>query len=117
MYVPRYIFFTRGVGVAKEKRASFENALSEARIAHLNLVAVSSIFPPHCHILDIDTGTGTPEPGGLTWRQLIALIRAVGAKRNVVAADIVELAKIPGTQVSEFTAARIGAKIFMHCLC
>lgn len=66
MYVPRYIFFTRGVGVAKEKLASFENALRDARIAHLNLVTVSSIFPPHCHILDIGTGLKRLEPGEIT---------------------------------------------------
>ncbi|GBC59794.1 agmatinase [Desulfonema ishimotonii] len=61
-------------------------------------------------------GTGTPEPGGLTYRQLIRLIRAVGREKNVVAADINELAKIPGTQVSEFTAAKIATKLFVYCL-
>ncbi|MBI9087262.1 MAG: arginine decarboxylase, pyruvoyl-dependent [Desulfobacterales bacterium] len=66
MYVPRYIFFTKGIGVAKEKLASFENALREARIAHLNLVTVSSIFPPHCRIIDIDTGIKRLEPGEIT---------------------------------------------------
>lgn len=63
MYVPRYIFFTKGVGIAREKLASFENALRSARIAHLNLVTVSSIFPPHCHIIDIETGLSRLEPG------------------------------------------------------
>ncbi len=61
-------------------------------------------------------GTGTPEPGGLSYRQLVALIRAVGARRQVVGADINELAKIPGTQVSEFTAAKIAAKIIVYCV-
>jgi len=56
MYVPRYMVFTKGVGVAKEKLSSFENALRDARIAHLNLVTVSSIFPPHCNIIDIEKG-------------------------------------------------------------
>lgn len=60
-------------------------------------------------------GTGTPEPGGLSYRQLIRLIRAVGREKTVVAADITELAKIEGTQVSEFTAAKIATKIFVHC--
>ena len=46
--------------------ASFENALRDARIAHLNLVSVSSIFPPHCRILDIDTGIKRLEPGEIT---------------------------------------------------
>ena len=61
-------------------------------------------------------GTGTPEPGGLTYRQLVGLIRAVGQKRRVVAADITELIKIEGTQVSEFTAAKIATKLFVYCL-
>ncbi len=66
MYVPRYLFFTKGVGVAREKLASFENALRDAQIAHLNLVTVSSIFPPHCRIIDIDTGLERLEPGEIT---------------------------------------------------
>lgn len=66
MSVPRYMFFTKGVGTDREKLASFENALREAQIAHLNLVTVSSIFPPHCHILDIDTGLKRLEPGEIT---------------------------------------------------
>ena len=66
MYVPRYMLFTKGVGVAKEKLASFENALRNARIAHLNLVTVSSIFPPHCNIIDIDNGLKRLEPGEIT---------------------------------------------------
>ncbi len=60
-------------------------------------------------------GTGTPEPGGLSYRQVINLIKAVGKNKNVVAADINELAKIPGTRVSEFTAAKIATKIMIHC--
>ncbi len=66
MYVPRYMFFTKGAGNAKEKLASFEHALRDAQIAHLNLVEVSSIFPPHCKILDIDSGLKRLEPGEIT---------------------------------------------------
>jgi arginine decarboxylase len=66
MYVPRYMFFTKGVGVDKEKLASFENALRSAGIAHLNLVTVSSIFPPYCKILDIESGLALLEPGEIT---------------------------------------------------
>lgn len=60
-------------------------------------------------------GTGTPEPGGLTYRQLVDLIRAVGKNRTVVAADITELAGIEGSHVSEYTAASIATKIMIHC--
>ncbi len=66
MYVPRYLFFTKGVGTDREKLASFENALRDAQIAHLNIVSVSSIFPPHCNILDIEDGLSRLEPGEIT---------------------------------------------------
>ncbi len=66
MYVPRYMFFTKGVGNHKEKLASFENALRAAKIAQLNLVRVSSIFPPYCKILDLNQGLSHLEPGEIT---------------------------------------------------
>lgn len=59
-------------------------------------------------------GTGTPEPNGLTYRQVVELICRLGRRRRVVAADINELAKIDGTQVSEFTAAKLATKMFVH---
>lgn len=66
MYVPRYIFFTKGVGTDKAKLASFENALREAGIAHLNLVQVSSIFPPGCKIIEKEQGLPRLEAGEIT---------------------------------------------------
>jgi arginine decarboxylase len=66
MYVPRYIFFTKGFGTDKAQLASFENALREAGIAHLNLVQVSSIFPPGCKIIEKERGLARLEPGEIT---------------------------------------------------
>jgi agmatinase len=60
-------------------------------------------------------GTGTPEPGGLSYRQLVRLLQAVGRKKHVVAADVNELAKIEGSQVSETMAARVAEKIIVYC--
>ena len=66
MYVPRFMFFTKGVGVDKEKLASFEMALQSAGISHLNLVTVSSIFPPYCKELSMEEGLSHLEPGEVT---------------------------------------------------
>jgi len=81
-------------------------------------------LPEHVYMtIDLDgldpsviPGTGTPEPGGLLYRQLVGLIQAVGRSRKVVAADINELSKIEGTTVSEFTAAKLATKLFVYCL-
>lgn len=59
-------------------------------------------------------GTGTPEPGGLDWYAITSLLRRVVESREVVAADIVEVAPINGTKVSEFVAARLGAKLLTY---
>ncbi|HVB34704.1 MAG TPA: agmatinase [Patescibacteria group bacterium] len=60
--------------------------------------------------------TGTPEPGGLDWHQVTGLIRAVAAKRTIVAADIVELLPQPGGHASDFLAAKLAYKILAYVL-
>ena len=54
---------TTGVGVAKEKLTSFEEALRDAGIAKYNLVRVSSIFPPGCEIIEREEGLTLLKPG------------------------------------------------------
>jgi agmatinase len=55
--------------------------------------------------------TGTPEPGGMSWYQLTDLIKLLCVKRNVVAADIVELAPIKGLHAPDFLAAKLMYKL------
>jgi arginine decarboxylase len=50
------MFLTKGVAKHKEKLASFELALRDAGIAQMNLVNVSSIFPPGCKLLSRQQG-------------------------------------------------------------
>lgn len=51
--------------------------------------------------------TGTPEPGGGTWAQALALLRRVFRERTVVAADVVELAPRPGLVAPDFLVAKL----------
>jgi len=50
---------------------------------------------------------GTPEPGGLSYYQVLDILRTVAQRGPIVGLDLVELAPIPGHRVSEFTAARL----------
>ncbi len=63
MYVPKQLFFTKGVGTHREKLSSFELALRDASIACYNLVRVSSIFPPNCEEVSIEEGLKQLQPG------------------------------------------------------
>jgi len=65
--VPKKVFFTKGVGVHKEKLASFEMALRVAGLAHCNLVLVSSIYPPGCKIIPKDEGLKLLRPGEIVF--------------------------------------------------
>jgi arginine decarboxylase len=68
--IPRKLFLTRGVGVHREKLTSFEMALREANIAHFNLVRVSSIFPPHCQIVNKEEGLPLLQAGEIVFAVL-----------------------------------------------
>ncbi|MFH1466837.1 MAG: agmatinase [Pseudomonadota bacterium] len=61
-------------------------------------------------------GTGTPEPGGLSWYQGLALLEAVCAARPVVGFDVVELQPVPGSRVSDFAAAKLVHKLMGYVL-
>ena len=67
MAVPSKIFFTKGVGVHKDRLASFELALRRAGIEKYNLVYVSSIFPPFCRLVTVEEGARCLEPGSITY--------------------------------------------------
>lgn len=55
--------------------------------------------------------TGTPEPGGGLWWPTLRFLEMLFARADVVAADVVELAPIPGLHHADFTAARLVHKL------
>lgn len=67
MYVPTKMFLTKGVGKHKEKLTSFEMALRNAKIASLNIVSVSSIFPPRCKMISLEAGVKQLLPGQIAY--------------------------------------------------
>ena len=60
--------------------------------------------------------TGTPEPGGYSWYQVLELIKAVASQKNIVGADLVELSPIPGLPAPDFLAAKLVYKIIGYAL-
>ncbi len=85
-YLPRELFLTKGVGRHKERLASFEEALRDAKIARFNLTHVSSIYPPHCKIVPVNKGLLKLQSG-----QVIAVVIArneTNENRRLVATSI-----------------------------
>ena len=69
-----------------------------------------------CDGLDpaIMPAVGTPEPGGLTWYETLALLRRVIASRRVVGCDLVELCPLPGNVAPNFLCAKLIYKILSY---
>jgi len=56
-------------------------------------------------------GVGTPEPGGLNWYALTEFLRRVIETYQVIGCDVMELAPIVDSVVSQFTAAKLVYKL------
>jgi agmatinase len=69
-----------------------------------------------CDGLDpsIMPAVGTPEPGGLCWHELLALLRRTFERRRVVGCDVVELCPIPGMVAPNLLAARLLYKVIAY---
>lgn len=84
--VPKTCFLTNGKGVHKEKLTSFEMALRDASIAPLNLVRVSSIFPPNCRIVSRQQGKKYLKPGQIAFAVMSE--NATNEPHRLIAASI-----------------------------
>ena len=80
--------------------------------------AVSKLGPNVYVTIDADgldpsivPAVGTPEPNGLSWGEAVALLRAVCAARTVVGFDVVELAPLPDSWISQYTLAKLTYKL------
>jgi len=60
------------------------------------------------------SATGTPEPGGLGWYDVVKLLRAVAEKRKVVGFDCVELCPDKINRAPDFTAAKLIYKFLSY---
>ena len=84
--VPTRVFFTKGVGSHRDELRSFELALKDAGIEKLNLVHVSSIYPPNCKIIPKDEGAKLIAPGSIAFCVMARL--ASNEMRRLIAASI-----------------------------
>ena len=126
------------IGIRSMSREEAEFARNHPRIRTFSAQALGTNSESECELLDdlrrlrgnvyltIDVdvldcalcpATGTPEPGGLGWWQSLKLLRTVLHETEhcrVLACDVVETVPLPGTQVNEFTAARLLSKIIAY---
>ena len=58
--------------------------------------------------------TGTPEPGGLFWKDSLKILKTIFKNSDVIGADINELAPKPNLHACDFLAAKLAYKILSY---
>ena len=71
-------------------------------------------FDVDCFDSSIMPATGTPEPGGLLWDDVLPIIKKVCQIGNIVGADINELAPIKNFNSYNFLVAKLAYKILSY---
>jgi agmatinase len=56
-------------------------------------------------------GVGTPVPGGIEWYPFLSFLKTLFSTHEVIGCDVMELAPINGTVVSEYNAAQLVYKL------
>ena len=88
--------------------------------------AIAQIKTPKVFItIDVDgidpsliPGVGTPEPGGMGWHETLRFLRRVFETHEVIGCDVMELAPVVDSVVSEFSTAKLIYKLIgYHAFC
>jgi agmatinase len=77
--------------------------------SHVYITIDLDVFDP-----SIMPSTGTPEPGGLGWYQIIRLLKKVATERHVVGFDVAELMPNQYNKAPDFIAAKLVYKFLSY---
>jgi len=99
------VIFAREISTNKNWIEKVLSKLSENVYVTIDL----DVFDP-----SIMPSTGTPEPGGLLWYDVLGLMRTVFEKRNVVGFDVVELCPDERNKAPDFLAAKLIYKLLSY---
>lgn len=104
-FYPGDMFFAEDIMRSSDWMERAVNRLSKNVYVTIDL----DVFDP-----SIMASTGTPEPGGLDWYQVIGLLKVLCGKRNVVGFDVVELCPSKFDKSPDFTAAKLIYKFLTY---
>jgi agmatinase len=92
------IFYSQDLYYNKQLYKSAIDKLSENVYITIDL----DVFDP-----SLMPSTGTPEPGGPDYFEIMHFLRNVTGSRNVVGFDVVELCPSPASKFPDFVAAKV----------
>jgi len=99
------VFFARDIVF----RDDWIDNVVELLSSHVYVTIDLDVFDP-----SIMPSTGTPEPGGLGWYQIVGLLKQVAKERHVVGFDVVELMPNKYNKAPDFIAAKLVYKFLSY---
>jgi agmatinase len=102
---PQTIFYAENIYRHKSWMDKVVDTLTENVYVTIDL----DVFDP-----SVLSSTGTPEPGGLLWYDVLELMRKVFLAKNVVSFDVVELCPNKYDKSSDFFAAKLLYKLLTY---
>jgi len=99
------VFFARDIVF----RDDWIDNVVELLSSHVYVTIDLDVFDP-----SIMPSTGTPEPGGLGWYQIVGLLKQVATERHVVGFDVVELMPNKDNKAPDFIAAKLVYKFLSY---
>ncbi len=90
-------------------RAGWDEAVIKMLTDNVYVTIDLDVFDP-----SIMPSTGTPEPGGLGWYEVLGLLRQVFHNRNVTGFDVVELCPKKEDKAPDFLAAKLIYKLVSY---
>lgn len=99
------VFFARDI---YDNTGWIKKAVSKLR-GDVYITTDLDVFDP-----SIMPSTGTPEPGGLGWYEVLALLKEVCRGKNVVGFDVVELCPNNRNKAPDFLAAKLIYKLLSY---
>lgn len=98
-------FFAKDIAGRSDWQDNVSSLLSENVYITIDL----DVFDP-----SIMPSTGTPEPGGLEWWNVLKLLKLIAEQRNIVGFDVVELCPNFQNKAPDFLAAKLIYKLLSY---
>ncbi len=99
------VFFAESIRRDKDWKKKVLSRLSDRVYITIDI----DVFDP-----SVVPSTGTPEPGGLLWYDVLVLLRAVFDDKEVIGFDVVELCPDERNKASDFLAAKLIYKLLSY---
>ncbi|MFC1887453.1 agmatinase [Candidatus Cloacimonadota bacterium] len=103
--IPERTYFAKDITVNTKWQEKLISQLTENVYITIDL----DVFDPA-----IMPSTGTPEPGGMYWWDVLKLLKLVAEHKNIIGFDVVELCPNPQNKAPDFLAAKLIYKLLSY---